>query len=182
MNDVNRSSASRSVRFLSDIDLLRQCRTDVTRGSGPGGQKRNKTSNAIRLTHLPTGLQAVARESRSQAENKLFAMRRMRLKLATELREEVNLATFQPPDWFLEVRPDDRIEVSHRHPYYAAMGGLILDLLKALHGVPADVAGNLGVSTTSVIKFLENEPAFWTAANRIRAENALSSLTHRRKN
>jgi hypothetical protein len=174
------ANAFRSVRFLSDRELLGQCRTDVTRGSGPGGQKRNKTSNAIRLTHLPTGVQVVAGESRSQAENKLFAMRRMRLKLATELREQIDLATFAPPDWFLEVRRDTRIEVSHRHPYYAAVGGLILDLLGALHGNPADAAGNLGVSTTAVIKFLENEPAFWTAANRIRADNSLPALTHRR--
>ena len=47
-------------------------------------------------------------------------------------------------------------------------------------GSPADVAGNLGVSTTAVIKFLENEPHFWTAANRIRADNALPALTHRK--
>ncbi len=171
---------ARSVRFLSDDELLRQCRVDVTRGSGPGGQKRNKTSNLIRLTHLPTKLQVVAGESRSQAENRLFAMRRMRLKLATELREEIDLATFAPPDWFLEVRLGTRVEASHRHPHYAAIGGLILDLLKALHGSPADVAGNLGVSTTAVIKFLENETVFWTAANRVRADNALPSLTHRK--
>jgi hypothetical protein len=169
----------KSARFLSDDELLRQCGMEVTRGSGPGGQKRNKTSNAIRLTHLPTGLHVIAGESRSQAQNKLFAMRRMRLKLATELREDIDLATFAPPDWFLEVRRESRIEASHRHPYYAAIGGLILDLLRALGGSPADVAGNLGVSTSSVIKFLENEPPLWTAANRIRGDNALPALTHR---
>ena len=174
------TSPARSVRFLSDDELLRECRVDATRGSGPGGQKRNKTSNLIRLTHLPTKLQVVAGESRSQAENKLFALRRMRLKLATELREEIDLAAFAPPDWFLEVRRDTRIEASHRHPRYAAIGGLVLDLLRALHGRPADVAGNLGVSTTAIIRFLENEPAFWTAANRIRAGNALPALTHRK--
>ena len=173
-------NAARSIRFLSDDELLRQCRMEVTRGSGPGGQKRNKTSNAIRLTHHPTGIQVVAGESRSQAENKRFAIRRMRLKLATELREQIDLAAFAPPDWFLDVRRESRIAASHRHPYYAAIGGLILDLLRTLHGSPADVAGNLGVSTTAVIKFLENEPAFWTAANRIRADNALPALTHRK--
>jgi hypothetical protein len=171
---------SRSVRFLSDDELLGQCRMDVARGSGPGGQKRNKTSNAIRLIHLPTGIKVVASQSRSQVENKLFAMRRMRLKIAMELREEIDLATFAPPDWFLELRRDTRIEASHRHPHYAAVGGLILDLLRALHGSPADVAGNLGVSTTAVIKFLEDEPALWTAANRIRGDNALPALTHRK--
>jgi hypothetical protein len=168
-----------SVRFLSDEQLLRECRMDITRGSGPGGQKRNKTSNLVRLTHLPTGIQVIAGESRSQAENKLFALRRLRLKLATELREPIDLMKFEPPDWFLEVRRGTRIEASHRHPHYAAIAGLILDLMKALHGSPAHVAANLGISTTAVIRFLENEPPSWTAANHIRTENSLPPLTHR---
>jgi hypothetical protein len=41
------------------------------------------------------------------------------------------------------------------------------------------VAINLGVSTTAVIRFLENEPAVWTAANAIRARFGLPPLTHR---
>ena len=67
-----------------------------------------------------------------------------------------------------------------RNPLHAAAGGLVLDLLAALNGNPAAVAVNLGVSTTAVIKLLEDEPHFWAAANRIRAELGLGSLTHRR--
>src|SRR5262245_45186692 len=59
------------LRFLSDEQLLAECRLEAHRGSGPGGQKRQKTSNAIRLTHLPSGIGVVAGESRSAAENKL---------------------------------------------------------------------------------------------------------------
>ena len=58
---------------------------EAFRGPGPGGQKRNKTSNSIRLTHLPTGIHVIAGESRSQAENKMRAIRRLRLKLATDI-------------------------------------------------------------------------------------------------
>jgi hypothetical protein len=39
---------------------------------------------------------------------------------------------------------------------------------------------NLGVSTTAVIKLLENEPVLWTAANRIRADAGMPPLIHRR--
>lgn len=172
-------TSSRSVRFLSDDELLRDCRVDLFRGSGPGGQKRNKTSNSVRLTHLPTGIHVIAAESRSQRVNKLHAFRRLRLKLVTDLREPIDLMKFEPPDWFLEIRHDNRIEASHRHPFYAPIAGLILDLLQALHGSPADVAGMLGVSTTAVIKFLEQEPQLWAAANRIRRENAVGPLRQR---
>jgi protein subunit release factor B len=51
---------------LSDDELLRQCAVDTYRASGPGGQKRNKTSSAVRLRHLPSGLSVIAEESRSQ--------------------------------------------------------------------------------------------------------------------
>src|SRR5207248_2974059 len=54
--------------LLANHALLADCRFDIARGSGPGGQKRNKTSNAVRLTHLPTGIHVTATESRSLAE------------------------------------------------------------------------------------------------------------------
>jgi hypothetical protein len=168
-----------SIRLLTDDALLAECHWDQYRGSGPGGQKRNKTSNSVRLTHEPTGIVVTAGESRSLSENKMRAVRRLRLKLAAELREAVDLATFGPPDWFLAIRRQNQIEASHRHPLYAAAGGLILDLLAALRGNPAAVAVNLGVSTTAVLRFLETEPVLWTAANRIRAEAGMAPLAHR---
>jgi hypothetical protein len=168
-----------STRLLTEDTLLAECRWDFYRGSGPGGQKRNKTSNAVRLTHLPTGVAATATESRSLVENKLHAVRRLRLKLATELREPVDLARFEPPEWFLSVRHQNRIEASHRHPLYPAIAGLILDLLKALAGNPAAVAVNLGVSTTAVIKFLGSESALWVAANEVRRRLGMTPLQRR---
>ena len=174
------STPTSSYRFLTEAQLLAQCHEDHYRASGPGGQKRNKTSNAVRLRHPPTGLIVTATESRSLAENRLYAIRRMRIKLATDVREPVDLLRFEPPDWFLSIRHDQRIEASHRHAYYPAVAGLILDLLKALGGNPATVAVNLGVSTTAVIKHLESDTHFWTAANTIRASLGMPALTHRR--
>jgi len=55
---------------LTDERLLAQCEVDTYRASGPGGQKRNKTSSAVRLRHPPTGLIVIAEESRSQHENR----------------------------------------------------------------------------------------------------------------
>lgn len=169
-----------STRLLSDESLLAQCRVDTYRGSGPGGQKRNKTSNAVRLVHAPSGCTVTATEARSLAENKKRALRRMRLKLASELREPVDLVSFAPPDWFVQIRRNRRIEASPRHPFYAATAGLLLDLLAELSGNAAAVGVNLGVTTSAVIRLLEGEPQLWCAANGIRAKHAQPSMLHRR--
>src|SRR5262245_60737531 len=74
---------------LTDDQLLAQCEVDTYRASGPGGQKRNKTSSAVRLRHLPSGLLVIAEESRSQHENKAKALKRLRRALYLELRESL---------------------------------------------------------------------------------------------
>ncbi|MCL2526231.1 MAG: peptide chain release factor-like protein [Coriobacteriia bacterium] len=66
----------------SDEELLRQCRVDVFRGSGPGGQGVNTADSAVRLVHEPSGITIVARTERSQLMNKRAALKRLRYQLA----------------------------------------------------------------------------------------------------
>src|SRR5438132_2339211 len=77
---------------LSDAQLLEQCEVDTYRASGPGGQKRNKTSSAVRLRHLPSSLLVIAEESRSQHENRARALRRLRQALFLKVRDELAAA------------------------------------------------------------------------------------------
>lgn len=51
------------------------------RSSGNGGQNVNKVNSAVRITHLPTKIQVVAMDSRSQLENKKIAIERLKLKI-----------------------------------------------------------------------------------------------------
>jgi protein subunit release factor B len=53
------------------------CKFDYFRGPGKGGQKRNKTSNAVRCTHKASGAVGVATDTRSQYKNKQLAFERM---------------------------------------------------------------------------------------------------------
>lgn len=57
------------------------------RSSGPGGQHVNKVSSAVQLVHKPTGLSVTVQESRSQAENRRIAYKRLRA-LIERTREE----------------------------------------------------------------------------------------------
>ena len=52
-------------------------RIDYYRGSGPGGQHRNKTDSACRITHLPTGTVAQSEEHKKQGQNKKAAFERL---------------------------------------------------------------------------------------------------------
>lgn len=53
------------------------CRWDYFKSSGPGGQKKNKTSSSVRVHHDPSGAVGQATESRSQLENRKVAFKRM---------------------------------------------------------------------------------------------------------
>jgi hypothetical protein len=169
--DVSRATWSR----LSADQLLDQCEVDTYRASGPGGQKRNKTSSAVRLRHIPTGLIVIAEESRSQHENKAKALTRLRRGLFLHRRDTLMPQSLTPPtiasfpDYAAARGPDGRLHLSPRDSRFWPAVGVVLDVLAATQARVAETATLLGISTANLIDFLQTDPKVWQESNRLRA-------------
>ena len=159
---------------LSDEELLRQCEVHTHRASGPGGQNRNKVESAVRLVHRPTGLQVNAYESRSQHENKVRALKRLRTALALRVRNPA-------PDGVPEavavcLDRDGRIAVGRRDVRYLPCAAVLLDILVGRKGQVSEAARQVGISTANLSKFLTGDDDVMTEANRIRGTLGLRPL------
>lgn len=151
---------------LSEEQLLAQCEVDTYRASGPGGQKRNKTSSAVRLRHVPSGLLVIAEESRSQHENKAKALKRLRQALFLKLREPVIEG---PVEEIEAIRTRaGRLEVGGKDARYWPAVARVLDVLEGVSGRVSDAAAALNVSTGNLITLLELAPKAWEEANHLR--------------
>lgn len=160
---------------LSDAQLLAQCAVDTYRASGPGGQKRNKTSSAVRIRHLPSGLIVIAEESRSQHENRARALRRIRQALYLRIRDELGPEALAPDGIagrreVQEARDrEGRLSMGRKDVRFWPLAGLVLDVLQAHQGRVSEAARSLGVSTGNLVDFLKTEDKVWEQANLLRA-------------
>ncbi|MCP4593775.1 MAG: peptide chain release factor-like protein [bacterium] len=172
-------SDSPAVRWLllDDAALLAQCKVDLYRASGPGGQKRNKTDSAVRLRHASSGLSVVATESRSQHENKAKALRRLRQAVALSVRAPVDAPAYtMSPLLGRCITAGGRLHVGRRDHRYPFVVAEVLDVLAACEVKVSRAAELLGVSTAHLGSFFAKDPGLWTRVNQMRGAAGLKPL------
>jgi len=165
--------------LATDDGLVAQCEVDRYRASGPGGQHRNKTESAIRLRHKASGLSAISEDSRSQAENKLHAVRRLRAAIALELREPVHLDGYAPSPRLAALVSGGTAPLGAKTrltgEYWAAIAEL-LDLLVAGGLEIGGTAQRLGITTGALSKLLLHDDHVARAVNDLRRAHSLRPL------
>ena len=149
--------------LLDDEDLLKQCTQDFFKASGPGGQKKNKTSSAVRLIHKETDIQASASEDRQQSVNKKRALRRLRLELALQMREEYKAWS---GEW----------NMNEKNKIYPVLIASLVDGLDECSYQVSELSKNIPLSTSALIKVLHKSQTVWRFVNEQRQKRNMKAL------
>jgi len=149
---------------LEDDELLRHCRCDTFRASGPGGQHRNTSDSAVRLTLEDTEVTAIASEERSQHRNRARAVKRLRLQIALNLRRD------PAPSW------DGPWKPGARDRQYAVFVAYVFDALAATEYRVSDAAKLLEVSTGRLVRTLAADTTLWARVNQEREKRDMKPL------
>lgn len=160
--------------FLSESSLLENCKLTLLRGSGPGGQNRNKVETAVELVHLPSGCRGQASERRSQKENRDVALHRLREQLALHLRDD-------PSDEGLAItnRYTDgqgRINVSESNWDWPVVLAEVLNRLERHEWELQPLAVELKSTTSQIIKLLRKTHSAMELVNSHRRSLGRSAL------
>lgn len=173
---------------LDPDTLWRACEFRAQRRGGPGGQHRNKTSSGVFLEHRPTGVVAEATERRSQGQNRSVAVHRLRLLLAVTIRTRSAsdrsmsgaLSGEAPvPAEETAIREryrGTRLKLADQNADRPAVIAVLLNDLHAAGGQPSLVAGEWGVTTTSIVNLLRSHPPALVLVNAVRRHHGRPPL------
>lgn len=158
---------------MVEAALLKQCRMGKSRGSGPGGQHRNKVETLVWIEHVPTGLETHAGERRSATENRHVAIRRMRLLLAVKVRAGVAAGDARSDLWRSRCSAEGRIACNPAHHDFPALLAEAMDMIAACGLDAKKAAVRLCCSASQLVKLLKDHPPALEELNRQRAERDL---------
>jgi len=149
---------------LSDAELLELCQTQAYKGSGPGGQHRNKTGSGVKLKLLNVNIESYSCDDRSSHINKILALKKLRMKIALQIREEPSL---QIPFAF----PGTDGKISADNKLYPEFIADILDRIKATSGDLSEAAKMWNLSKSALNKIILADKKVLETFQKIRLTN-----------
>lgn len=147
----------------TDSELSEKCRMRCCKGTGPGGQKRNKTATMVNVELPGWGISASDCTERSQFRNRANALRKLRMLLALNFRNA-------------EAEPPETMTCSMSSPGYPLFAAKLLDMLTAANFDPHPVADRCGVSVSALLKKICRDPQLWQFFLERRRERELPPL------
>ena len=148
---------------MDDDALIRICEFSPYKATGRGGQKKNKSSSAVRLVHKPTDIAVTASKSRCQHTNRKIALKKLRYQMAFEIRSG-------------ELPKLSTVEMSPNNKRFYLWIAYIFDILHRHHFAISNCAKELELSTSRLIKLLARDDTVWQHVNDKRKALALNPL------
>lgn len=148
---------------MDDAELSRHCELEFFKGSGNGGQKRNKTSSAVRVRLIGTAYSAVDCTERSQHRNRSSALAKLRMLIAFGERE-------------IPAQPPERFECALGHAEYPLWIAHLLDVAAEEMWELKAVAARTGCTVSALVKKLARDPMLWQFANAERSRLNLPQI------
>lgn len=145
-----------------DVALVALCDLEFYKGSGNGGQKRNKTSSAVRVRHRDSGLVASDCSEREQLRNRHNALKKLRICIALTYRQKP--------------APLVRMECALESVDYPLWVAQVLDALAEFNWGCKAAAEFLGFSTTGLLKKIARDATLWQFVNSEREKCGLRPL------
>ena len=139
-----------------DEHLMRDCEFTPFKSTGKGGQKKNKSSSAVRLTHRPTGIAVTGTNERCQHTNRKQALKKLRYEIAYNVR--TNQETVQVD-----------INLSTNNKRYFLWVAMIIDEFEKNNYALADSAAHFGISSSRLVKLIGRDPSLWQFINHQRS-------------
>ncbi|HJO15816.1 MAG TPA: peptide chain release factor-like protein [Phycisphaerales bacterium] len=162
--------------MLDDDELRKQCQETFGRQRGPGGQHRNRRDSAVTLEHVPTGVEIVAAERRSQQDNRQVAWRRLRLKLARRVRRHINTNDYHPTELWEQRRQGNKVSVSPKHEDYPPLLAEAMDVIEARAWDVGGAAGTLNVTMSQLVRLVRHDRGAFERVNKGRTDRGWPPL------
>lgn len=160
----------RDYLYLSNENLQQHCLIETFKVPGPGGQKKNVTNSAVRIKlKNNTQIEAIASESRSQHQNKLKAMTRLRQVIALKLRSDVASTALN------DLQKNNYLLINPKNSMFPITTAILFDLLASKAWDHQRLARDLNIGINPLIRTLKKDRTVWRA---LIEEKSATNLRH----